>query len=179
MKTLVIVLELILRMKLSMLSFLVCVAVFFHLPGFGQDTTALFMRFPEVPPFTLLKRDSTTISKEGLKKNHPLILMYFSPECHHCQRQMEDMLKRMEEMKNIQFILATYRPMEELSGFEIKYKLNEYPNIQLGRDTKYFIQPFFKVKNLPYLALYDKKGKLITTFEGNVTVDKLLDALGK
>ena len=82
----------------------------------------------------------------------------------------------MNDLKKIQFILATYQPMEELVAFQNKYKLNEYSNIQAGRDTKYFLQPFYRIKNLPYLALYNKKGNLITTFEGNVTVDKLVEA---
>ena len=145
--------------------------------GIAQpDTTALFKRFPIIPPFTLLKSDSGLITKDALKKNQPLIIMYFSPECHHCQHQVEDLLKRMDDLKKIQIIFATHQPMEELIGFQNKYRLNEYPNIQAGRDTKYFIQPFYRIKNLPYLALYDKKGNLITTFEGNVKVDKLVES---
>jgi thioredoxin-related protein len=142
-----------------------------------QDTTPLFKRFPVVPPITLLKSDNTVITKERLKKNQPLILMFFSPECHHCTKQIEDMLARMDDLRKVHIVLATYRSMEELVSFQKKYKLANYPNIECGRDTKYFIQPFYKVRNLPYLALYDKKGSLITTYEGNVTVDKLVESL--
>jgi len=141
-----------------------------------QDTSALFKRFPVVPPFSLMKTDSGWITKDGLKKNHPLIIMYFSPGCHHCVDQMEDMLKRKNDFNEIQILLATYQPLEELRAFEQKYKLYDYPNIQSGRDTKYFLQPFYRIRNLPYLALYDKKGKLVTTFEGNVKVDQLVGA---
>jgi hypothetical protein len=35
------------------------------------------------------------------------------------------------------------------------------------------------MQSLPYLALYDKKGQLITTFEGNQKVNKILKAFGK
>ena len=157
----------------------ICKSIFFLVCAHGycqQDTTALFLRFPEVPPFTLVKTDSGLITKQDLKKNQPVILMYFNPECSHCRHQLEDMLNRMEELKEIQIILATYRSIEELSLFQEKYKLAEYPNILAGRDTKYFIQPFYKIKNLPYLALYDKKGKLIRTYEGNVKVDTLVEA---
>lgn len=141
------------------------------------DTTAMFKRFPTVPPITLLKSDSTLITKDQLKKNQPVLIMFFSPECNHCQKQMEDILARMDDLKKVQIVLATYRPMEELVSFQDKYKLANYANIQSGRDTKYFIQPFYKVKNLPYLALYNKKGNLITTYEGNVSVDKLVEGL--
>jgi thioredoxin-related protein len=145
--------------------------------GVGQhDTAALFKRFPSVPPITLLKSDSGLITKDGLKKNRPVIIMYFSPECHHCQRQIEDILARMDDLKKIQIVLATYQPMEDLEAFQNRYKLSTYPNISAGRDTKYFLQPFYRIKNLPYLALYDKKGNLVAVFEGNVSVDKLLEA---
>jgi len=35
------------------------------------------------------------------------------------------------------------------------------------------------VHNLPYMALYDKKGNLITTFEGTQKVDTLLNAFAQ
>jgi thioredoxin-related protein len=142
-----------------------------------QDTTALlYKRFPAVPPISLLKSDSGLITKAGLKKNQPVLLMYFSPECHHCQHQMEDMIKRMDDLKKVQIVLATYQPMEELVSFENKYQLKQYSNVRAGRDTKFFIVPFFKIRNLPYLALYNKKGNLITTYEGNVKMDTLIQA---
>jgi len=46
----------------------------------------------------------------------------------------------------------------------------------LGRDTKFLLPPFYKIGNLPYLALYDKKGNFITSYEGNVKVDAMLKA---
>jgi thioredoxin-related protein len=148
-----------------------------YLPGIAQqDTTALYKRFPSVPPISLLQSDSGVINKAGLKKNQPVMIMYFSPECHHCQHQMEDMIKRMNDLRKIQIVLATYQPMEELVSFENKYQLKQYPNIRVGRDTKFFIVPFYKIRNLPYLALYNKKGNLITTYEGNVKVDTLIQA---
>lgn len=84
--------------------------------------------------------------------------------------------KKNEGFKEGQIVLATYQPMEELVEFQNKYQLNQYSNIQAGRDTKFFIVPFFKIRSLPYLALYNKKGNLITTFEGNVKVDRLVES---
>ncbi|MBC7827953.1 MAG: redoxin domain-containing protein [Chitinophagaceae bacterium] len=158
------------------LIFLIVLCIAFEQGIAQQDTSAPFKRFPVVPPISLLKSDSGLITKEDLHKNQPVIIMYFFPDCHHCQHQIEDMIKRMDDLKKIQIILTTYKPMEEMAAFEKKYNLQDYPNIQVGRDTKYFIQPFYRIRNLPYLALYDKKGNLITTFEGNVTVDKLVEA---
>lgn len=140
------------------------------------DTTAPYKRFPTIPPVQLLLVDNTNFTKADLKKNQPLILMYFSPECDHCQHQVNDMLKRIKDLKKYQIVMATSKSFEEMKAFYDKYKLAAYSNIVMGRDIKYLLPPFFRMRNLPYLALYDKKGNLITSFDGNVKVDSLISA---
>jgi thiol-disulfide isomerase/thioredoxin len=143
------------------------------------ENEAPYKRFPTVPPFTLLKVDSTVITKEMLASKKPTLIMYFNPGCEHCQHQMEAIIEHKDEFKNIQIVMATYAPMNELSDFIEKYKLTELPNISLGRDTKYMLQPFYKIGGLPYQALYDANGNLLTTFEGNVAIDNVLTAFKK
>jgi thioredoxin-related protein len=137
------------------------------------DTSVPYKRFPTVPPFSLLQADSSMLTKDKLKKA-PVLIMFFSPTCEHCQHQVKDMMKRIDEFKNIQWILATYQQFDEMVGFIKEYKLNKHSNIKVGRDSKYILPPFYQMQNLPYLALYDKKGDLITTYQGNVAVDTLL-----
>jgi hypothetical protein len=72
--------------------------------------------------------------------------------------------------------MATYQPFSEMKEFNVHYKIYEHPNILMGRDEKFFLPPFYKIRNLPYLALYDKKGNLITTFEGTQKVETLMNA---
>jgi thiol-disulfide isomerase/thioredoxin len=138
-----------------------------------------YKRYPTFPPLTLLRADSTFLTKDDLGKDKPTIIMYFNPLCDHCQHQVEDMIKRMDEFNGIQIVMATYAPMNELTDFIEKYNLSRYSNISTGRDTKYFLQPFYKIGGLPYQALYDAKGNLITTFEGNVKIDSVLTSLKK
>jgi hypothetical protein len=70
--------------------------------------------------------------------------------------------------------LATYQPLEDLKGVYQSYKLDEWKNIYIGRDEKYFLPPYFRIKNLPFIALYDKKGQLLSVFEGNTKTDLIL-----
>jgi thioredoxin-related protein len=102
--------------------------------------------------------------------------MFFSPECTHCQHQTEDMLAAIDSLKDIQIVMATYQPFEEMVAFNQKYGIEKYSNIKLGRDTKYFLPPYYRMKSLPFLALYDNKGNYITSFEGNQKVSRLLEA---
>jgi thioredoxin-related protein len=141
-----------------------------------KDTTAPFRRNPIIPPFELLQTDSSILTKEKIEKKHNTLIMYFSPSCEHCQHQTKDMIAGMDSLKDVQIVMATYQPFEEMVTFYKDYQISKFHNIRMGRDTKWFLPAFFRMKSLPYLALYDKKGNLITTFEGNHSVAKLLDA---
>jgi thioredoxin-related protein len=165
---------------------LVCSSVLFaqqSTPPSAADQAnaqAPYLRFPTLPPFHLLKLDSSGyLTKEDVKKNHRSIIMFFSPDCDHCKHQTESILSDFSKFKDIEIIMATYQPFEELKEFNTHYRMFEHPNVKLGRDEKFFLPPFYKIKNLPYLALYDKKGNLITTFEGTQKVDTILAAFDK
>jgi thiol-disulfide isomerase/thioredoxin len=141
------------------------------------NASAPFMRYPTVPPFHLLKLDSATyLTKDDLHKNRRTMVMFFSPDCEHCKHQIEAILATFKDFKDIEIVMATYQPFSELKEFNEHYKIFEHPNIKIGRDEKFVLPPFYRIRNLPYLALYDKKGDLITTFEGTQKADVLLKA---
>jgi thioredoxin-related protein len=144
------------------------------------NAQAPFIRFPTLPPLHLLKLDSITyLTKDDVKKNHRTIIMFFSPDCPHCKDQTESILNDFKDFKDMEIVMATYQPFSELKEFNEHYHIYDHPNIMLGRDEKFTLPPFYKIKNLPYLALYDKKGNLITTFEGTQKVDTILQAFNQ
>ncbi len=142
-----------------------------------SNAQAPYLKYPTLPPFHLLKTDSSTyLTKEDVKKNRKTIIMFFSPDCDHCKHQTESILGDSKDFKDVEIIMATYQPFEEMKEFYAHYHLADHPNIKMGRDEKFFLAPFYKIRNLPYLALYDKKGNLITTFEGTQKIDTILKA---
>jgi len=142
--------------------------------------SAPFRKNPVIPSFDLLRPDSSShLTKADISAKHKTLLMFFSPECTHCQHQTEDMLAAIDSLKDIQIVMATYQPFEEMVAFNQKYEIEKYSNIKLGRDTKYFLPPYYRMKSLPFLALYDTRGNYITSFEGNQKVATLLDAFNQ
>jgi len=136
-----------------------------------------YLRFPTIPPFKLLKVDSVHwLTKDDIKKNKDVLIMFFSPSCEHCKHQMQDMLADFNKFKDIEIVMATYQPFGEMKEFYSFYHLADHTNIKMGRDEGYILPPFYKMQNLPYLALYDKKGNYITHFEGNQKVATLVNA---
>jgi thioredoxin-related protein len=167
-----------------MRSFTLLLSVFISLAAIAQkdsiDMSAPFRKNPSIPSFDLLRVDSSThVTKADIKPKHKTLLMFFSPECTHCQHQTEDMLAAIDSLKDIQIVMATYQPFDEMVAFNQKYGIEKYSNIKLGRDTKYFFPPFYRMKSLPHLALYDDKGIYITSFEGNQKIATLLDAFNQ
>jgi thioredoxin-related protein len=168
---------------LAFVSVILCHVLFAQPTTANQPATdpanaeAPFKRFPTIPPFHLLKLDSATyLTKDDVRKGRKTIIMFFSPDCEHCKHQTEAILADFKDFKDMNIIMATYQPFEELKEFNTHYRMEEHPNVKLGRDEKFFLPPFYKIRNLPYLALYDKKGNLITTFEGTQKVDTILNA---
>ena len=145
------------------------------------DTTTekpIYLRFPTIPEFTVYKApDSTAFTRNDLKKKTNTIFMIFSPDCEYCQRETELLLKNINEFKNTQIVMITYLPYNEMIKFYHIYKIADFPQITIARDTKFFFPVFFKVRNLPSLFVYNKKGNFKKAFEGDVKPDTLLAEL--
>jgi thiol-disulfide isomerase/thioredoxin len=136
------------------------------------------MRFPTIPSFTVYKApDSTAFTKDNLEKKKEVVFMIFSPDCEHCQHETEALLKEIDKFKNTQIVMITYLPYDEMITFYKNYKIANYPQITMARDTKFFFPVFFKIRNLPSIFVYDKKGNFKKNFEGSVKIDSIAEAL--
>jgi thioredoxin-related protein len=141
-----------------------------------KEDTALYLRFPVVPPFTLYKvPDSSKFAKADLAKKKTLLII-FSPECDHCQQETRNLVAAIDKFKKIQIVMASWLPYNEIQKFYTDYNIASCPNITMGWDKTFFLPPFYKLKNLPFMALYDKKGNLVSVFEGSVSLDKVAEA---
>lgn len=144
----------------------------------ADSTKPLYLRFPDLPQFTIAKAsDSTAFTRDGLKKKRETVFIFFSPDCEHCQHETEALLANIEKFKNTQIVMITYMPYDMMKQFYKNYKIANYPLITMGRDGKYLLPTFFNVRSLPAIYVYDKKGKFKQSFEGSVKIEKIVEAL--
>jgi peroxiredoxin len=146
---------------------------------FSQKETPLppYQRFPEFPPVKLLLADSSYFTKESLEKKWPVLLMLFNPKCEHCQHETEEIIQHIDEFKNIRIVMATTQPFDSMKAFIQKYQLTRFSNITVGQDLQFFLPSFFQISNLPLIALYDKKKKLLKATEGSAPITAILEML--
>lgn len=142
----------------------------------GEIPEPAYKRFPTIPPIQLLLSDSTTkFTKQSLPKKKPVFIMIFSPECSHCQHTAEELPKFVEANKDVQVVMATMHSIPQMNEFITKYKLDELPNVVVGKDVYFLLPPFYGAKNLPFLAFYNRKGELISVFEGSMPLNKVAE----
>ena len=128
--------------------------------GFTQETPPFLVK-QDWPSFELLLTDSN-IYKSNTPNAYPFYtLLYFSPDCGHCIETTEQIIRKSDSLQNTLLIMAAYKPLEELKNFSEKYHLNLFPNIRLGRDSRYFIVPYFRISYTPFVAVFNDKRKLI------------------
>lgn len=163
--------------------YLLLVSVVASLAGIGQVdsiTEPPYKRFPSVPPVKLLLTDSVSyFTKEDLQKRKAVMIMLFSPDCDHCQHETEEIIRRIDDFKKVQIIMATTFPFDKMAGYYKKYTLNRFSNIVVGKDVGYMLPIFYNVRNLPFFAFYNSKKDLISVFEGALPVEKVLEELKK
>lgn len=151
--------------------------VLLFISGFGQNQPEPpYKRFPTLPPLKLLLTDSTTIfTEKQIKKDHPMFLIIFSPDCEHCQKETEELIDKIDSFKNIQIVMASFMPVDKIRTFYNTYKLDRFSNIIVGYDMQHILPTYYRISYTPFLAFYDKKGNLIEGIQGALPLSKVLE----
>ena len=116
-----------------------------------------------------VKEETSTVDKytSAQLAKGPVVLIYFSPDCEHCQAFTKDLIKNYPVVANKQVIMVTFQAMNMLKPFVTKYNLNQYLNFKVGTEgTSYLVQKYYQIRSFPYIAIYDKAGNLVKTYEG-------------
>ncbi len=149
---------------------------------FAQTDSILppYKKVPIYPPVKLLLPDSASyFTKEDLPKKSAVLLMLFNPDCSHCRHETEEIIKHIDEFKDVQIVMATMMPYRQMMAFREEFRLADYKNIVVGCDENYFLSTFYMIRNLPYLAFYDRKRALISVYEGSMPIEKVIAVFKK
>jgi len=134
----------------------------------------------DVPPFDLLLPDSTTVfNTSQIPRGKPVVLIYFSPDCEHCQQQTQDILNKIDSLNEVNFYFITNDPFDRLKIFNKYYKLYKYKNIMLGRDINFSFIKYFKPTGTPYLIVYNQRKVLRAVFGQETKATRLIQFMNE
>ena len=143
---------------------------------FGQENS--IANYSTLPSFDMLLTDSTTLlHARDIPVGKPLVLVYFRPDCPHCQVETKSILNDIDSLRNFQICLLANAPIEDLRIYSQYYHLNQYTNIIIGKDYQNSFAHVFKPNAVPFVAIYNEKRKLAKIYYGEISVNTLVTAI--
>lgn len=131
-----------------------------------------------VPPFRMQLTNGQFFSFKDVSHEKPLIIIYFSPDCEHCQKLIKELLSKINNFKKAQIVMVSFLPLKDLVDFEKNYSINKFPNIKVGMELPiFFFKNLYNLQNTPFTALFSKHGKLIISYKKETPVDDLIKHL--
>ena len=153
----------------------VFILLFISATSFAQtDTLAPYQQFPFIPPFKIQMPDSSWFNKSALSDKKPTWVIYFSPDCGHCQMETEEIISNIKSLKNVQIVMIASRPFEDVKNFYEHFMIRRFPNIKMGVDAARMVTNFYKVEHTPFSAFYDKKGNLVKAFKNAPEITEII-----
>lgn len=113
------------------------------------------------------------------------MIIYFTPDCYHCQIFTKNLIQNISYFKDFQIIMITgtkteYPYLKLLQDFNKTYQLTKFKNITVGTEyPHYLVNDFYPVQSTPFVALYDKSGSLISDFIQPENVKEILSEAKK
>ncbi len=146
----------------------------------GQSDTAknYVQGFMTIPEFKInTEPDSSFYTNSDLNKNKAFMIMFFSPDCDHCQQQTKEMLAYKQELKDLQILMVSVLPHQYNKDFYEAYNLSSMPNLRMGTDITHKLRLLYRITTFPAMFVYDVKGNLAKAFVGNITIPAIIDAV--
>ena len=136
------------------------------------------MNSQTIPPFKMTLSNNKILNAADLPKGKPLVLIYFDPDCDHCQKLMTELFKKINSFKKVEMVLITFKSVTEVAAFEKKYTTSKYANMKVGTEgTLFYLKNYYKLVKMPFTALYDSKGNYSYSYRDETPMDDLIKRL--
>jgi len=134
----------------------------------------------ELPSFSMTLSNGHVFKSTDIPKGKPVVLIYFAPDCEHCQVLMNAFFKQTAAFERAEVILVTFKPVKDVAAFEQSFQTFRYPNIRVGTEgTTYFLRYYYRLQKTPFTALYNRKGKLVVSYREETPLNELAGELKK
>ncbi len=128
----------------------------------------------KVPAFRMSLSNGKLFHASSLPQGKPIIVIYFSPECDHCHILMKEWFKQAGNFRKASVAMITFLPLNSVTLFEKEYNTKQHSNIITGTEgTTFFVRNYYKVLDLPFVALHDKNGNLVSTYSKDIPLNTL------
>lgn len=127
----------------------------------------------DLPNMTITLLDGSALNIKGLKGK--TVLIFFQPDCDHCQREAAEIRKNLEAFRNSTLYFITSHPRSEIEKFGNNFGLMGHSNVFFAWTSTENVLNSFGPISAPSIYLYSSDHKLIKAFNGEVKIELVLN----
>lgn len=126
--------------------------------------------------FELLTGGTVCIDEFDSRK--PTFIIYFHPECEHCQYEASEIGKQSEQFAKANMILITPDDStKRVEAFAAKYHLWEVDNLVVLLDRNHQFLKSFGTAVFPSVFIYEADKKLLKIYKGEVKMEAIINCI--
>ncbi len=133
-------------------------------------------RIQELPSFSFFNLNEELFTYQNIEKEETL-LIYFHPDCEHCQYEAKQIVLNKEKFKETQIIMISPASLLAINQFNKTYELNKIKNLEVLWDKERKFENYFGVATFPTILIYDDENQLQKKHKGEVKIEAILKEL--
>lgn len=108
----------------------------------------------------------------------PTVIIYFHPECEHCQYEASEIGRNAQQFEEANMIMVTPDDsIKRLEDFAANYHLWEVDNLAILIDRKREFKKHFGSSVSPSVFIYGTNQKLVKTYKGETKIEAIINSL--
>lgn len=108
----------------------------------------------------------------------PTVIIYFNPECEHCQYEASEIGKQAGQFEKANMILVTPDDStKRVEAFATKYHIWEVDNLVVLLDHKNNFKTHFGTAVIPSIFIYGADKKLLKMYKGETKMEAIIGSL--
>jgi len=141
------------------------------------ERASLEERIEKLPAFSFTGLDGSSFSHEQLSDGKPVLLIYFHPDCEHCQYEAGVIRDSLSQLAGAEVLFISSAPASELQEFGGAYDLSGHPGVHILHDAAGAFHTMFGSSTVPSVFIYNRNRALVKHFKGETKIEAILKYL--
>lgn len=131
-----------------------------------------------LPNVAFISLNGNPVNLHEFDQTKPLVIVYFHPECEHCQYEAQEIGQNANAFKTCQMVMITYDDsIKRVENLCRRNNLWEVDNIEILFDTENQFKKVFGKAVIPSVYIYDVDRKLKKRFFGETKPEAIIREL--